>query len=259
MIIPALVYISVFAIHFSLLPYAGTGDAFMTQKFQSTLLNNSNYNASVKMGFFEKFEELNHVMLTANSGITTPHPYGIKWYMMPLMERSLYYWTRTEASGDISRIYLLGNPLVWASILVSIIAFTGSIALNLLKRKGKYIKRNWVPIAFLLAYLLNLFTYAFISRVIFLYHYFPSLVLGIVLFSFTIDKRLTKEGSKSATPTKDKRGRAIPAALGKKRTLFFWGFIGATIILFLFFSPLTFGTPMDKVAYELRVWTQSWV
>lgn len=242
--IPFAVYTAVFAIHFSLLPYSGAGDAFMSQKFQSILVNNANYNHAAQMGFFEKFMELNRVMLSANSGISTPHPYGIKWYTMPLMDRSLYYWTRTEQSGYISRIYLLGNPMVWWSIFPVIVGFAGAVLFNIGKRKSEYLKSHSLLIAFLLVYLLNIFTYAFISRVIFLYHYFPSLVLGIIMFCVLADRHLT--GGETKTQS-------------KKQKIIFWGFAGGVLLLFLFFSPLTFGTPLDKAAYELRVWTQSWV
>ncbi len=243
-VIPVLIYMSVFYIHFGLLPYAGTGDAFMTQKFQAALVNNSNYNQNAQMGFFEKFLELNHVMLTANAGITTGHPYGVRWYSMPLMDRSVYYWTRSEGAAT-SRIYLLGNPFIWWPVFVGILFFSGKLVFRLVRRKFGHLKNYSIGIFFLLAYFLNILTYAFISRVIFLYHYFPSLVLGIVIFCIAFEKPLTKKtgmlGSK------------------KKTTIALWLLVTAVGLGFLFFSPLTYGMPLDKFSYELRNWLPSWV
>lgn len=233
-IIPFAFYASVFAAHFSLLPYSGGGDAFMSPAFQATLKNNTLYNPETRMGFPEKFVELNKVMLTANAGITTAHPYGIKWYYMPTMYRSLYYWTGSEGNLT-SRIYLLGNPFVWWPILLSVIFFSGSILLNAIKRNWNFFRENKILVLLLAAYLLNLATYAFISRVIFLYHYFPSLVFGILIFSITTQK------------------------LFEKNKKLFLGFLILITASFIFFSPLAYGSPLDKFSYDIRNWLATWV
>ncbi len=236
-IIPLLFYVSIFAIHFSLLPNSGEGDAFMTQRFQSTLFNNTNYNSSVQVGFLEKFVELNKEMLAANSRITSDHPYAAKWYEMPLMGRPIYYWNK--ADGNLmARIYLIGNPFVWWIILVGIIFFIGALMLWIIKRKWAILKKKEVQIALLIVYLLNLFTFAFISRAYFLYHYFPSLVIGILIFCLLFDKFLVDKKS---------RGRYI-----------YWTIIGLTIFGFLYFSPLTFGWYLDENTYNLLVWFGGW-
>jgi len=233
-LVPFIFYTSIFAFHFSLLPNSGAGDAFMSQRFQSTLNNNALYNSEEKMGFFEKFFELNNVMLNANAGLTATHPYGVKWYTMPLMERSLYYWVRSEPNGSYSRIYLLGNPFVWWAVFLGIIIFSVSILRKLVKRDWKFLKSKWIPIVFLAAYFLNIATYIFISRVIFLYHYFPSLLFGIILFPFIFESKLEN-----------------------RRIL--WGIILISAAVFVFFSPLSYGWPLDKFLYEIHNWLPGWV
>jgi dolichyl-phosphate-mannose-protein mannosyltransferase len=42
-LVPALVYVSVFAVHFRLLTHSGPGDAFMSAQFQSTLVGSAHY------------------------------------------------------------------------------------------------------------------------------------------------------------------------------------------------------------------------
>lgn len=234
LVVPIAFYASVFALHFSMLPYSGGGDAFMSQQFQSTLKNNPNYNPEAKMGFSEKFLELNKVMLSANSGITASHPYAIKWYYMPVMYRSLYYWT--EAGGNTtSRIYLIGNPFIWWAVLISVIFLSGNILWSLARKNWKFFRENKILIIFLVAYFLNLATYAFVSRVIFLYHYFPSLVLGIFIFCLTAKK------------------------LFEKRSKLFIGFLILIIGSFIFLSPLTYGLPLDKFSYDMRNWLPTWI
>jgi len=58
-IIPMLVYMSVFAIHFSLLTKTGQGDAFMPTRFQATLIGNPSYDPNLHVSFLEKLSELN--------------------------------------------------------------------------------------------------------------------------------------------------------------------------------------------------------
>ena len=236
-LIPLLLYMSVFAIHFSLLPHSGSGDAFMSPAFQSTLINNTSYNPSNNVDFLKKFVELNGVMLSANSGVTANHPYSISWYGMPAMYRAIYYWTKTE-NGLAARIYLMGNPFVWWPLLISIIVFIAILILKLIKRNFSYFKQREIAVFFLLAYLLNLATYIFIKRAVFLYHYFPSLILGIILFCLLSEKFLVKNN----------RPRKL-----------YWLLVALAIFGFFFFSPLTYGTPLDDSAYKLLTWFPSWV
>ncbi|MBX4211762.1 MAG: phospholipid carrier-dependent glycosyltransferase [Candidatus Yanofskybacteria bacterium] len=109
-VIPFVIYFSVFAIHFKLLPKTGTGDAFMTPEFQKTLIGNG-YQDRTDLktpNVFDKFIELNAEMYRSNQRLTATHPYGSKWYEWPFMTRPIYYWT-----DDHERIYLLGNPILW--------------------------------------------------------------------------------------------------------------------------------------------------
>ena len=43
LLVPVVVYIASFAVHFALLPDTGPGDAFMSQEFQATLKGSPSY------------------------------------------------------------------------------------------------------------------------------------------------------------------------------------------------------------------------
>ena len=58
-LIPAFLYVTVFAVHFQLLPNSGPGDAFMSQRFQSTLVGNARYDPAANMSFPDRFIEIN--------------------------------------------------------------------------------------------------------------------------------------------------------------------------------------------------------
>jgi dolichyl-phosphate-mannose-protein mannosyltransferase len=64
LIVPA-IYIGSFMVHFNLLNHSGEGDAYMSDKFQSTLVGNPKYNESARMAFWDKFVELNTQMYRA--------------------------------------------------------------------------------------------------------------------------------------------------------------------------------------------------
>ncbi len=236
-VIPIAFYISIFAIHFPLLPYSGVGDAFMSQRFQSTLINNVNYKPDVQMGFVEKFAELNKEMLAANSRITANHSYSIKWYEMPIMGRPIYYWNKADGN-TMARIYLLGNVFVWWLVLVGMFCLIGIMVFSFVKRRRIYFLKREFIIVLTAGYLLNWLIFAFMSRAIFLYHYFPSLVLGIILFCLVFEKRLVNKKSRSR--------------------YFYWVIIGFVIFGFLFFSPLTYGWQLDENTYSLLAWFSSW-
>ena len=166
-VVPILVYISIFAIHFKLLNLPGPGDAYMSTNFQTKT-------------FFGKFTELNGAMYSYSAGLKATHPYGSKWYEWPFMQKSIWYWTK-NINGAKANIYLLGNPFVWFGVFVSIVvAFFGVVFRKFRKNFGApfYI--------LLLGYFANLLPYIFISRVAFLYHYLPALTLGILISSLLI-------------------------------------------------------------------------
>ena len=122
-IIPFFIYISIFAIHFELLPKSGPGNNFMSPSFQKTLQENSVSQDIKPLGFWGKFTELNKVMFLASATLKTGHQDASKWYQWPFDKKPIWYWTHSTSSGQaqnqVANIYLLGNPMVWWSVTVS--------------------------------------------------------------------------------------------------------------------------------------------
>lgn len=205
-IISAALYFSIFLIHFGLLAKPGSGDAFMSPEFRT---NNS----------FSKFVELNEEMYSANQRLTATHPYSSQWFTWPLMSRPIFYWIKGDA-----RIYLIGNPAIWWATAAAVAIAIG-VALS---GQGR---RLWL---FLLGgYFLNLLPFIGVKRVMFLYHYFASLLFAIIILAYLIDK--TKN---------PKRNFAI--------------LLSIAFALFLWFAPLTYGLPLPGNQYELRTWLPGW-
>ncbi len=224
-VIPLVFYISVFAVHFSLQNQSGPGDAFMSQEFQSTLLGNPNYDylAETNMSFQQKFIELNTTMYTSNKSIINDHPYGSKWYSWPFLIRPMWYFVSPDG---FSNIYLIGNPFTWWLSTLAVLALV--IAMTLKKQS-----RNYTNVILLAGLLLCWLPFILISRVMFLYHYFPSLVFSMLILFRLVDNM--------------KRKRAIIMAL-----------LTISLLSYLFIAPLTYGLQLSPDELYQRQILESW-
>ena len=244
--LPALVYVSVFWVHFSLLTKTGQGDAFMPARFQSTLQGNSLYDPNVHLGFREKFYDLNIEMVQSEEGLkTATHPYASKWTSWPLMIRPIYYWQGdTLSDGTQGNIYLLGNPGVWYGILIAIIA--GVFASTKAWIRLKPYRLTLIFLAF--GYAINFLPFSRIIRVMFLYHYLFALIFSLA-FAVILIGALADWMHDGPTTWKF----SSPTS----RNLYF-GILTFTAVLFIYFSPLSYGLPLTPESLASHMWLPSW-
>jgi dolichyl-phosphate-mannose-protein mannosyltransferase len=235
------IYIGSFAIHFALLNHSGEGDAFMSEKFQSTLVGNSHYQSSATMSFWDKFTELNTEMYTAQSSLNgVEHPYASRWYSWPLEVRPVYFWQgQTLGNGQQGNIYLLGNPAVWWLAAVGVVT-----ALAIWLAKPNWLGRRRKLVAFLLTgYALNFVPFTFINRPMFLYHYLFALIFSIlalcVMLTLLFDWQKKKFGIKAVHRT-------------------YWVLLAVVILGFLYFLPLSYGWPMSPADLAQKMWLPTW-
>jgi dolichyl-phosphate-mannose--protein O-mannosyl transferase len=225
--------LGIFAAHLMSLPYSGgQDDNFLSPRFQSTLLGNVNYGKYETPNLFERIVNLNVTMFAANASITKSHPYESKWYTWPIMWRSIFDWEKRLDNGQVERIYLLGNPLIWWMGLLSVVFVFITLFSEFRSKKKTIYFESLLVLA--IGYLFNLLPYIFISRPAFLYHYFPSfifmsLMMGFVLWFFLKEK---------------------PVVL-----------IVIFIIIatsFVYFAPISYGLPMSEERFNDRMWLASW-
>ncbi len=188
--------------------------------------------------FFGKLFELNGVMYSANKTLVIPHPYSTKFYTWPLMQRGVYFWEEEHATSSptFGRIYLLGNPPVyWLSTLAVAVMLCYAAAL-MIRRKAHHMKNERTAAFILGAYFSNLLPFMFIGRVMFLYHYEAALVMSIIALAYLLDL------------IKNKKVRLTAVIC----------LLVVCIITFVFFSPLTYGTPLSQDSFNARMWLKSW-
>lgn len=93
------------------------------------------------------------------------HPYTSPWWSWPILIRPIYLYTSEEVGGMVSRIYAFGNPVVFWFGLVSV----------LLCSVYSFIERNKKLALVVFSYLIFFVPWAASPRIMFLYHYLPSI------------------------------------------------------------------------------------
>ncbi len=233
-IMPVAVYMSSFAVHFHLLSHSGDGDAFMSLPFQQTLVGSPYYNPDTHLSFWDKFIQLNQEMYKANQTLTATHPYGSRWYTWPMELRPIYYWEGgVNDNGTQGNIYLLGNPVVWWGVLAALLAGTIYLRVRRLKLRPATVSALALAAG---AYIMNFAPFIGVPRVMFLYHYLFSFIFSIAFVVLLWNDLL-------------------PAT--QRRRAAFW-VIGALALGFLFFAPLSYGTPLSPAGLQLHMWLPSW-
>jgi dolichyl-phosphate-mannose-protein mannosyltransferase len=240
-LVSAVLYVSLFAVHFALLPLTGPGENFMSAAFQKTLLGNK-YDSTpslVEPKFIDKFFELNIEMYRAHTRMTNPHNYASKYYTWPLMTRPMYYWyndNKTEPP-TYSRIYLIGNPVLYWGGAVAIVTMFITALWAGIRRTSHKLKNEYALFFILMGFMGSFLPFIFIGRVMFLYHYGPGLIFSIMGLAYLLDLIRNK----------------------KQQIYLTVACVVLCIALFAYFSPLTYGLPLTPDQYDSRVWFKTWM
>ena len=113
---------------------------------------------------FTVWWEMQKQMWWYHTGLRATHPYGSAWWSWPLLIRPIYLYTSDEVGGMVSRIYAMGNPLVfWLGLSSVIISFVYA-----------FIEKNKKLGLIVFSYLIFFVPWAASPRIMFLYHYLPS-------------------------------------------------------------------------------------
>jgi dolichyl-phosphate-mannose-protein mannosyltransferase len=133
--------------------------------------------------FNDIFDQIEQ-MYRYHSGLVAEHPFTSNWYTWGVMLKPVWLHSSTPAEGIKSTITGIGNPAIW---------WIGAIACVFLIVKT--IKSRKIEDIFLIAMICTSWLpYALIGRIMFMYHFFPTLpfvMLAVVTLIKSVDK-LTK-------------------------------------------------------------------
>lgn len=193
-------------------------------------------------------------MFDYHSTLNATHAYSSPWYQWPVMYRPIWYYSRVvtgaqDAGGLREGISAFGNPLVWwVGIPAALFTLICRIRASLPRRRNTapalYAaqKQDSAAALFLLTgYLAQYLPWFFVTRITFIYHYFPSVVFVVLMIVFCLNKLGRRLSSGSFLLLLSLYGAA---ALG----------------LFLLFYPVLSGRPVEAAYVNTFLrWLKSWV
>lgn len=170
-----------------------------------------------------------HFMFTYHQGVHTPHPYESYWYQWIFDGRPILYYRDLDVEGFKSLFASFNNPLVSWLGLLSFFA----VGIQTVRRKcGKGL--------FILVAILSQFVpWLPIGRILFAYHYFPTVLFLCFAIAYLMDDIMERK----------RRGYRLVV----------YGFTGYAAALYALFYPELIGlyVPTWYSAYFLR-WFPSW-
>ena len=121
------------------------------------------------------FWETQKQMWWYHTNLKATHPYSSSWWSWPLMLKPLWLYTQSEG-GSVTNLYVAGNPVVFYGSIVAVICS----GLALLKKFNKGV------LLALFCYLVFFMPWSVSPRIMFIYHYFPSVPFMIILLSWLL-------------------------------------------------------------------------
>lgn len=229
---------------------------------------------------WQQFNELQHQMWWYHTRLKATHPYTSPWFSWPVNFRPVWYYvdygsTSSPQAGTIANIYGMGNPVIWWAGMAAI----GYVLWKLLRSAGQFfsesnreypslgipqkivrlpaismeIIKNFVPPRSSWGLILVLFGYfgfflpwALSPRIMFLYHYLPSVPFMCLALGWGLEK-ISQIGL---------IGQIREIRLTGKLLTF--AFLLLTFLVFVYFYPHLSGLPVPKELNESYFWFKSW-
>lgn len=203
-LIPVVIYLA------SYLPYAAAEGADSWEEYLKLVWDNQVF------------------MLTYHQGVDATHPYSSRWYQWLLDLRPILYYMDNSVPGYTTRFAAFNNPIVsWAGLAAMITAAVQTIR----RRCGK-------GLFILIGYLSQLLPWVFISRTVFAYHYFPSILFLCLALAYVMNDLMES-------------GRRWKGAV--------YGLTGSAAGLYALFYPALVGLQVPTWYMKAFIkWFQSW-
>ncbi|WP_347332759.1 phospholipid carrier-dependent glycosyltransferase [Marinimicrobium locisalis] len=169
--------------------------------------------------------------------------YAIGW---PLGNKSINYrWDKNTVNGEVKVRYIqiIANPIVWFSVAAGIVLSIGLIISRFVY--GNPVKDNrqfyWV-LAFTTLYVSYMTAILQIDRVMYLYHYLVPLVFGMLNLAMVFTYIFRDD-----------------VMANRRHTMINLGvFVLLVIGVFAWFSPFSYGLPINEDQFEARNWFELW-
>jgi dolichyl-phosphate-mannose--protein O-mannosyl transferase len=186
----AIVYLGLWQIHFSLATHLNPKISYGISQLHRDILN-----GVVQVDPLTRFvvQLQDGLRYHINSGfnvsqldLSNPNEIGSPWYWWLVGGRAINYRWETIDSGIHQRyVDLIGNPITWLAALIGIVGGFVLIASDLIQRHLEADHRWWLY-ALVVLWLSYMSPMILTTRVTYLYHYLPALVVGVILFGIIL-------------------------------------------------------------------------
>ncbi len=166
-----------------------------------------------------------------------PEEVGSPWYYWVMGGTAINYRWETPNGIDYRYSYLVPNPVTWMVSLLGVIFGSSLVLSDLLYRFLNPGKLKTFLYAFVTLYWCYIVPFWFIKRVMYLYHYLPAMLLGLILFAVFVKLAPFKSGHK----------RSFIVLL-----VLIAGIVCLLLLSFIYYQPLT------NAEFQLRNFWPFW-
>ena len=165
-------------------------------------------------------------MFSYHSNLEAEHFFSSMWYTWPFILKPIWY-SVTRTGDAVSSISAFGNPAVWLPMVLCMVR----VLFRTVKNKDK--KGFFILTGYLSCYL----PWVLVTRLAFIYHYFPATVFGVLAIGYC-SKMLLEKSEKSG------KYLAVYAA--------------AVFICFMIFFPVISGVPASRTYVDALELLPTW-
>ena len=163
------------------------------------------------------------------------HPWGSPWWSWPLMLRPIRFFHGANAEGFLQVVVAIGNPLIWWSSTLAVLAGIVDIARRALARK---LSADDPIIPIVLGYVFLMAPWVPGTRIPYIYNYLPMYAFAILALVYWLCRIWT-------------RLRWGPWVVV--------GFTVCAVALTVFFLPMVIALPITEDNLMHRVWFDYWL
>lgn len=167
-------------------------------------------------------------MFNYHSQLVAEHYYSSPFYEWPIIWMPLLYANDAVSATQVSAVSCMGNPAIWwMGIPCVVYVFY-----------NWFVKRDQKAGFLCIAYAVQYIPWMSISRITFIYHYFPSILFVILMMAYTMQHIKEKY------------------SWGKKAITLY---LVIAVVCFFVFFPVISGLPVSRAYGESLRWLKDWI
>ena len=175
-------------------------------------------------------------MFDYHAYLEAEHPFSSMWYEWPIIAKPMWYHITHLANNKIMTISAFGNPAVWWAGIPAV-AISLYYAITNRKNAGVFA-------LLMIGYAAQYLPWALIGRIVFIYHYFPSVPFVCLIITYAIKKMY----------------ESIKTEKGKKAfSCGVYTYLVVAALLFVMFYPAISGMTVNRdYVTNVLTWFDGW-